>query len=198
MFPVHAVAGSAGVVSRLADSPLVVSMTRSRAWIALLGILLGGIVAINVWGLSLSASTSQTATKIDELQQANSVMASRIAQRSSTEKISALAASAGLDTPTPRAIEYLKAESSDASEAAKRLEAGEISILDALPIAPELTDPDALAPVDPATTDPAVVPPADPIVTDPAAVDPATTDPVAVVPPADPATTDPVLGGVTP
>ena len=64
MLPVHAVAGSAGIVSRLADSPLVVSMTRGRAWIAALGILLGGIVAINVVGLSMSASTSQMATML--------------------------------------------------------------------------------------------------------------------------------------
>jgi hypothetical protein len=178
-------------------------MTRSRAWIAALAILLGGIVAINVVGLSLSASTSATATKIDELRQANSVAASRIAQRSSTEKISALASSAGLDTPTPRAIEYLKAGGADAAEAAKRLDAGQISVLEGLAAAPAITDPEAIAPVDPAT-DPAAVAPIDP------AVDPATgapvvpaTDPEAVAPPADPvatdpATTDPALGAVTP
>jgi hypothetical protein len=204
MFPVNAVAGTAGAVGGLADSSLVVGMTRSRAWIAALGILLGGIVALNVWGLSLSASTTGTASKIDELEQANSVLVSRIAQRSSTEKISALAASEGLDTPTPRAIEYLKASSSDASKAAKRLAGGEISVLSGLPIAPEFADPAVVAPVDPAVTDPAAVAPVtdpavpapvDPAVVDPAAVTPAPVDPAAA-PVADPAATD--LGGVTP
>ena len=205
MFPVHAVAGTAGAVGGIADSPLVVSLTRGRAWIALLGILLGGIVALNVWGLSLSASSSATAVKIDELEQANSVAAARIARRSSSDKIAALAASQGLDTPTPKAIEYLKSKTSDAADAAKRLQAGEISVLAGLPIAPEFSQ----AAIDAAaaeTTDPLLTAPVaeDPItdpaaaaVTDPAtaATDPATTDPAAAAPAADPSTE---LGGVTP
>lgn len=202
MLPVQAVAGTAGAVGGIADSPLLVSMTRGRAWIAVLGVLLGGIVAINVWGLSLSASTSATATKIDELEQSTSVLGARIARRGSTEKISALAASEGLDTATPKAIRYLEYGPSDASDAAKRLAAGDISILSALPIAPAFADPAVVAPVEATTepistepiveepiTDPAAVAPA------PAPVDPATTAPV------DPAATDPVgtdLGGVAP
>ncbi len=209
MLPVHAVAGTAGAVGGIADSPLLVSMTRGRAWIAVLGVLLGGIVAINVWGLSLSASTSGTAAKIDELEQSNSVLAARAARRGSTEKISALAASQGLDTANPKAIRYLEYGSSDAADAAKRLAAGEVSILTALPIAPEFADPAATAPLETTTvpTDTAAAPIAtEPIVEepiiDPAAVAPApeTTDPAAVAP-ADPTTTDPVsgdLGGVAP
>lgn len=208
MLPVQAVAGTAGAVGGIADSPLLVSMTRGRAWIAVLGVLLGGIVAINVWGLSLSASTSGTAAKIDELEQSNSVLAARAARRGSTEKISALAASEGLDTATPKAIRYLEYGPSDAADAAKRLAAGEISILASLPIAPEFSDPAAVAPVDPApvptdtTTAPIATEPVveDPV-TDPAAVTPApeVTDP-AVAAPADPATADSgaELGGVAP
>jgi hypothetical protein len=207
MLPVQAVAGTAGAVGGIADSPLLVSMTRGRAWIAVLGVLLGGIVAINVWGLSLSASTSASNAKIDELAQSNSVLGARIARRGSTDKISALAASEGLDTATPKAIRYLEYGPSDASDAAKRVAAGEISILSALPIAPEFADPAAVAPVetttDTTTTAPVATEPVveDPI-TDPAAVAPeaATTEP-AVAAPTDTATTDPAatdLGGVAP
>jgi hypothetical protein len=205
MLPVQAVAGTAGAVGGLADSPLVVSMTRGRAWIAVLGLLLGGIVAINVWGLSLSASTSGTAAKIDELEQANSVAAARAARRGSTEKIAALAASEGLDTATPKAIRYLEYGPSDAADAAKRVSSGEISILAALPIAPEFADPAAVAPVTPVetTTEPiATEPVVEEPITDPAAVAPAPApaDPAAVAP-TDPATPDPAatdLGGVAP
>jgi hypothetical protein len=208
MLPVQAVAGTAGAVGGIADSSLVVSMTRGRAWIAVLGILLGGIVAINVWGLSLSAQTSGINAQIDELEQSNSVQAARGARRSSTEKISALAASEGLDTAAPKGIRYLEYGPSDASDAAKRLADGQISILSALPIAPEFADPAAVAPVEatdtttipaePISTEPVVEEP----ITDPAAVAPApeTTDPAAAVP-TDPATTDPAtsdLGGVAP
>jgi hypothetical protein len=206
MLPVQAVAGTAGAVGGIADSPLLVAMTRGRVWVAVLGVLLGGIVALNVWGLSLSASTSASNAKIDELAQSNSVLGARIARRGSTDKISALAASEGLDTATPKAIRYLEYGPSDASDAAKRLAAGEISILSALPIAPEFADPAAVAPVEtmtdtttaPVSTQPVVEDP----ITDPAAVapEPATTDP-AVAAPTDTATTDPAatdLGGVAP
>ncbi len=49
-------AGAATAVRQLPDSSLMVRMTRGRAWIGVLGVLLAGIVAINVVTLSLSAA----------------------------------------------------------------------------------------------------------------------------------------------
>jgi len=53
-------------------------MARSRAWIAVLGALLVGIVALNVFGLSLSSSISQTAAEADEIERANSLLREQI------------------------------------------------------------------------------------------------------------------------
>jgi len=167
MLPVNAVGG-------IADSGFVVGMTRGRAWIMVLGLLLGGIVALNVVGLSLSASGSSVSTKVDELQQDNSVMRARIANRLSNERITEAASALGLAVPAPDAVHYIGAKSSDAETAAKRLADGLIA--NAPPgVEAAVTDPAT-------TTDPATVP------TDPAAVavDPAAT---ATTAPVDPATT---------
>jgi hypothetical protein len=201
--PATAVAGTAGAVSGLADSPFVVSMTRSRLWIGVLGVLLGGIVALQVWGLSLSAQSSANAEKIDELQQQISVYGSRIAKRSSMDRIATLAAQEGLDTPTPKAINYLDASGSDAAAAAKRLSKDEISILSSLPTTSEIVAPTA-APVTttaPTTTvDPVTGAPIDPTTGLPV-VAPATAATTTSTPTVDPVTgaaIDPATGAVIP
>ena len=48
--------GTATAVRHLPDSSLMVRMTRGRAWIGVLGVLLVGIVALNVVTLSLAAT----------------------------------------------------------------------------------------------------------------------------------------------
>ena len=60
-----AVGRTAIAVGGLADSGLVVRLTRSRLWIGLLGCLLIGIVALNVIALSFSASSSQAARQAE-------------------------------------------------------------------------------------------------------------------------------------
>ena len=176
MLPVNAVGG-------IADSGFVVGMSRGRTWIVVLGLLLGGIVALNVVGLSLSASGSSVSTKIEELQQENSVMRARIANRLSNERITRAATALGLTVPAPDAVHYLDAKPSDAEAAAKRLADGSIANAPpaVVPTEADLTDTTA-------TTDPAAV-------TDPAAlpVDPATVpvDPATTTVPVDPALTAP-------
>jgi hypothetical protein len=180
MLPVNAVSG-------IADSGFVVGMSRSRAWIVVLGVLLGGIVALNVVGLSLSASSGSVSAKIDELQQANSVARARIANRLSNERITKAATALGLAVPAPDAVHYLDAGASDAEKAAQRLADGLIA--NAPPtIEPSAADVAAEAAATTATTDPAIVDPAA------ATVDPATTavDPaVTATTPVDPAATVP-------
>ena len=181
MMPVNAVGRTAVVVGGIADSGVVVGMARSRVWIGVLGVLLGGIVAMNVVGLSLSAAGSQTSAKIDELIQDNSVQQSRLAHRLSNGQITKQATALGLAIPAPDAVRYLNSSASDAKQAAKRLADG--SIVNSAPaVAPSeaATDPATV------TTDPAAA--ADPttVTTDPAAIDPAAT-----------ATTDPAVAPVT-
>jgi len=181
-FPVNAVGRTAATVGGLADSGVVVGMARSRLWIGVLGVLLGGIVAINVVGLSLSSSESRTASQVDELVRSNSVQQSRLAHRLSNGQISRKAAALGLAVPTPDAVRYIDAGGNDAERAAERLADGEITNAP-----PALTAPEA----DTAgtTTEP-TIPPVDPAVT-------ATTDPAAAVMPPATTSTDPALAPVT-
>src|SRR5690349_7457139 len=65
---------TAGAVGGIADSGLVVRLTRGRLWIGLLACLLVGIVALNVVNLGLNASSSKLAQQADGLQRANSAL----------------------------------------------------------------------------------------------------------------------------
>jgi hypothetical protein len=155
MIPAAAVGRTAGAVGGIADCRAVVGMTRGRAWIVVLAFLLGGIVALNVWGLSMSASTSGAASKVDELERANSVLRARIDRRLSIDRVRRAASSVGLTAPAPKAIRYRRSGSGDVRRASARLAGGEITLLAAslAPVAEvglqEL--PDELAAADPAS-----------------------------------------------
>ena len=118
------VAGRTAVaVRRLPDSSLVVRMTRGRAWIGVLGVLLVGIVALNVATLSVAASAGQIDEQITALEQENSMLGGREAEHYSTARIRGEAGAAGLAMPTtedPKVIEY---EPADIATAAARLAA---------------------------------------------------------------------------
>lgn len=189
---VSAVGRTAVRVGGIADSGVVVGMARGRAWIVVLGILLGGIVALNVWGLGLSAGGSAAAAKIDELQRESSVLRSRAASRTSIDRIEAAAAELGLAVPPPDGVHYLTGSSSDAEKAAERLANGRIAIAPPPPSAAsveEVVDPAATA-----TTTETVVVEAPTVETAPATVDPVTGAPIdpATGAPIDPATGAPI------
>ncbi|MGH2982435.1 MAG: hypothetical protein ACRDKV_10385 [Solirubrobacterales bacterium] len=108
----------------LPDSGLVVRLTRGRAWIAVLSVLLTGIVALNVISLSLSASQGKLAQQAQILEQENSVLRSRIALRRSDERVRNAAASLGMTAPEPTDINYRDASGQSVRLAARRLAAG--------------------------------------------------------------------------
>ena len=56
-------AGAATAVRQLPDSSLMVRMTGGRVWIGVLGVLLAGIVAVNVVTLSIAASAGHVDQK---------------------------------------------------------------------------------------------------------------------------------------
>ncbi|HEU4461904.1 MAG TPA: hypothetical protein VFR75_04855 [Solirubrobacterales bacterium] len=114
---------TAVAVRQLPDSGLVVRMTRGRAWIAVLGLMLVGIVALNVATLSFAATAGQIDEQITALEKENSMLAAREAEHYSTARIRAQAATLGLAMPTtedPRAIELAP---TDVATAAARLAA---------------------------------------------------------------------------
>lgn len=88
--------GTATAVRGLPDSGLIVRLTRGRAWIGVLGMLLAGIVALNVFTLSLAAEAGHVDQNIQALDEENSILRSRDAQRSGAGRIRADAAALGL------------------------------------------------------------------------------------------------------
>jgi hypothetical protein len=172
-----AVGRTAGAVGGLADSGLMVRLTRGRLWIGLLATLLVGIVGLNVVALSFNARSSESASRAETLQQRNSALRAQLASQLSTDELQTVAVELDLLSPAPGAIRYLRPGADDAQEAAKRLRSGDLTSVDSAPIVPVATDAVASAPVADAATTPtetAVVEPAD---TDPAVAEPAATEP---------------------
>jgi hypothetical protein len=101
----------------------MVRMTRGRAWIGVLGLLLAGIVALNVITLSLAASASGTDQNIQALDQENSILRSRDAQRSGVARVHHGALALGLAVPSADTVGYLQAGPGDVAAAAQRLAA---------------------------------------------------------------------------
>jgi hypothetical protein len=121
------VAGRAAVAVReLPDSGAIVRLTRGRAWIAVLGTLLVGIVALNVLSLGMTASSGQASVQVDALERANSSLRADIAEKLSATKVQDAATTLGLAVPAPGEIGYLNYNDSVLGQAAKAL-AGEAS-----------------------------------------------------------------------
>ena len=115
--------GTATAVRNLPDSGLVVRMTRGRAWIGVLGVLLVGIVALNVVTLSLAADSGHIAENIQALEEDNSVSRSRDAQLSGAGRIAHDAAALGLSAAAVEQVGSIQTSPRDVETAAQRLAA---------------------------------------------------------------------------
>ena len=115
--------GTATAVRHLPDSSLVVRMTRGRLWIGVLGVLLAGIVAVNVVTLSLSAAAGHIDQNIQALEEENPLLRSRDAQRSGSARVRYEASALGLALATTDQIDAVTASPKDVAIAAQRLAA---------------------------------------------------------------------------
>lgn len=114
---------TAGAVRQLPDSSLVVRMTQGRLWIGVLGVLLVGIVALNVATLSFAATSGKIDEQITALEQENSMLESRAAQHYSTARVRGEAGELGLAMPTLEEPKLVEAKPGDIATAAARLAA---------------------------------------------------------------------------
>jgi hypothetical protein len=114
---------TAVAVGQLPDSGLVVRMTRGRAWIGVLGVLLAGIVALNVVTLSFAASAGKIDEEITALEQENSILGGRDAKRSGIGAVRGAALPLGLTMPSSSDIHFTDAGPDDVATAAQRLAA---------------------------------------------------------------------------
>lgn len=118
------VAGRTAVaVRQLPDSSLVVRMTQGRLWIGVLGVLLVGIVALNVATLSFAAASGKIDEQITTLEKENSMLESREAERFSTARIRGEAGELGLAMPNTEEPRLIRYEPGDVATAAARLAA---------------------------------------------------------------------------
>jgi hypothetical protein len=206
--PAHAGAGAAvrrgstGVFERIRALPetrVVDGLLRGRVWIWLIGLLLGGIVAMQVSLLKLNSGISRAVTTIGTLERQNAGFEAEITRASSGERVRAAAADKGLITPAAGEVGYLRARPErDAQRAARRIVPPSDEALaimqnfgrepGVLAAAEVLTSPVVPAPTEATTTttDPAVVATPEtvtPVATpDPAAVTQATDTGAATVP----------------
>jgi hypothetical protein len=118
--------GSTGVFERIRALPetrLVDGLLRGRAWIWLIGVLLGGIVAMQVSLLKLNAGISRAVTTASTLERQNADFEAQIARLSSGDRVRDTALAEGMVTPAPGTIEFLRARPDrDAKRAAHRME----------------------------------------------------------------------------
>lgn len=112
---------TAHVVTGLPESPAVRRMSRGRAWIAVIGVLLIGIVGINVVTVSYGAISSRIGTEIQELQRQNSILTSQTTKALSMPRVRGAAAAAGMAVPATTEIVYREYDPSDIAAAAQRL-----------------------------------------------------------------------------
>jgi len=114
---------TAVAVRQLPDSGLMVRMTRGRAWIGVLGVLLVGIVALNVITLSFAASAGKIDQQITALDKENNVLSNRDERLSGVGPVRTAAATAGLAQPSSADIHFVDAGHGDVATAAARLAA---------------------------------------------------------------------------
>jgi hypothetical protein len=94
-------------VKALPDHQLLDRVVRGRAWIPLLGVLLAGIVAMQVEVLKLGAGIGRSIEHGTELQSRNELLRASVAGLADDQRIERLAAGMGMIMPAPDAIDFL-------------------------------------------------------------------------------------------
>ena len=103
---------------RLPEHALLDRLVRGRVWIPLLGVMLGGIVAMQVELLKLNASTGRSVELASALQSRNEILRAQVAADSAPGRIERLGLRMGMIMPGPEAITFLKARSASPGRAA--------------------------------------------------------------------------------
>lgn len=107
-------------VTALPDHPLLDRVIRGRAWIPILGVLLAGIVAMQVAVLKLGAGVGRSIERSTALQSRNEQLRASVASLSDDQRIERLAASMGMIMPAPEAVNFLNVSPRVAADKAAR------------------------------------------------------------------------------
>jgi hypothetical protein len=104
----------------LPDHRLVDGLLRSRAWIVVVAVLLGGIVAMQVSLLKLNSGISRAVEASATLERQNANMQDQIARLSSGQRVSDAAANEGMVFPPAGDVGYLRARGARDDRSAAR------------------------------------------------------------------------------
>jgi len=157
-----------GRVRALPEHRLVDRLLRSRAWIWIVGALLGGIVAMQVSLLKLNSGISRAVETTTTLERQNADLEAAIARLSAPDRIESGASALGMLMPPAGDVTYLSAGAQDPAKAVRRMqppseEAAALlanhgvvpgSLVAAAPVTPVTT----VAPAPAVTPDPAATP----------------------------------------
>jgi cell division protein FtsB len=106
----------------LPDARIVDRLVRGRAWIALIGFLLMGLVAMQVSQLKLSASVSRAVQQGANLERRNGELQAAVSRLSAEQRMQDAGARLGMFIPAAGAIHFLRlAPPRDATQAASAL-----------------------------------------------------------------------------
>lgn len=160
---------------RARGESLLDALLQGRAWIALVGLLLVGIVFFNVDLLRLNRSIAVTSDQSEAVSRENARLRRELAQLGSSERVQKSALQRGLVLPAPGDVRYRTAGKADGRRALANLKAPAEK-----PAAPEVATPTQ-------TTTPAPTPTPTPVTTPaPAAAPAPVTTPAPVTPVAPP------------
>src|SRR4051794_16229214 len=110
-------------LSKLPEHRIVDSLLRSRGWIVVVALLLGGIVAMQVSLLKLNAGISRAVQASATLERQNADMQDTIARLSSGDRVRAAAVADGMVAPPAGDIGFLRARGErDDQLAAQRIQ----------------------------------------------------------------------------
>jgi hypothetical protein len=116
---------------RLPEHALLDRLVRGRVWIPLLGVMLGGIVAMQVELLKLTATTGRSVELASALQSRNEILRAQVAADSAPGRIERLGLRMGMIMPGPEAITFLKARSVSPGRAASLIRPPDIAAFQA-------------------------------------------------------------------
>jgi hypothetical protein len=195
------------LVRGLPDHPLLDRIVRGRAWIPLLGVMLAGIVAMQVEVLKVNASIGRSLALSTTLSSRNQLLRASVSSLSDAQRIEALATRMGMVLPGPTAVSFLDVRRADAAFAAAAIHhpdgaaflstlqttaplsavatPGATTVLSATATPSSTTSAAPTTTVTPTTTTPApVATPTATVATTPTTTAPTTTPPPATTPPA--------------
>ena len=197
--PLPARRSSTGAFERIKALPehrMVDRLLRGRAWIWLIGIMLGGIVAMQVSLLKLNSGISHSVEAAGTLERVNADLETEVARLSSGERIQLASSEEGMVAPPAGDVGFLTARpGADARLAAERMQSPSADAREVMANGGRAPADLALGTVTPVIPDPAATPEA--IAPAPAATVAPVPTPAPVPAPAPTATPEPLPPAAT-